>query len=156
MINTRTAKSTVLVFTVALLFVCLMPPSSYANDAHCKDISANQSVTANGDGTTDGTITQGGILNGQTHFVTSSFSATSDPTVFFLTGNLTITTNKGTLTTSDVSIFDFANLLFTDIARITGGTGDFSGATGVLFISGKTTDGVHFQDKIIGNICLAD
>lgn len=142
---------------VALLFVCSMPPSFAAgDDDKCKEVLANQSVTANADGSTDGTITQGGILNGQTHFVTSSFTPTAVPGIFLLTGNLTITTNKGTLTTSDVAIFDVANGLFTDIAQITGGTGDFAGATGVLFISGKTTDFVHFQDKIVGNICLAD
>ncbi len=145
----------------ALLFVCLVPLSSAANDddadIDCRDVSANQSVTANLDGTTDGRITQGGMLNGRTHFVASGFFPTAVPDVFLLTGNLTITTKKGTLTTSDTAIFNPGKGLFTDIAQITGGTGDFAGATGVLFISGITKDGgATFDDKIVGNICLAD
>jgi hypothetical protein len=49
--------------------------------------------------------------------------------------------------------------VFSAIARIDpdASTGDFAGATGVLYISGKTTDGgATFQGEITGEICFVD
>jgi len=49
--------------------------------------------------------------------------------------------------------------LFSAVNRIdpNASTGDFAGATGVLYINGKTTDGgVTFQAEITGEICFAE
>ncbi len=49
--------------------------------------------------------------------------------------------------------------VFSDFARIdpNASTGDFAGATGVLYINGRTTDGgATFQAKITGEICFAN
>jgi hypothetical protein len=64
-------------------------------------------------------------------------------------------TDKGDLHMSVVGVSDNARLVFTEICRITGGTGRFSNATGNLFISGTfAPDGINFQSRITGEICL--
>jgi hypothetical protein len=67
---------------------------------------------------------------------------------------LTITTDRGTLINNDVTIFDPVLRVFSTISKISSGTGIFKGATGTLFISGSSTDGVHYEDRIIGEIHL--
>ena len=126
----------------------------------CQMVQGNESVVNNHNGTTSGTITQGGKLNGTTQTVfTSAFTPTPDPNTFSFTDDLTLTTNKGVLKTHNVTLFDAANGVFSAIARIdpNASTGDFAGATGVLYINGKTTDGGStFQGEISGEICFAD
>ena len=113
---------------------------------------------SNSNGTT-GRITNGGILNGRTQlFYTSGVLATPDPTSVSYTTDFTVTTNRGVLKTHNVGVFDFALGSFTEIARIdpNASFGRFAGATGVLFTSGKTTDGgATFRSKISGEVCLA-
>jgi hypothetical protein len=49
--------------------------------------------------------------------------------------------------------------LFSEIARIdsNASTEDFAGATGALYINGKTADGgATFQAEITGEICFAN
>ena len=107
-----------------------------------------------------GTITQGGRLNGTTQAVfTSMFTPTPDPTTFSFTDDLTITTDKGVLTTHNVAIFDVARGVFTAIDRIdpNASTGVFAGATGVLYINGSTPDGgMTIQAEITGEVCYAN
>ena len=126
----------------------------------CQKVQGNLSVVNNGDGTTSGTITQGGRLNGITQAAfTSTFTPTPDPTTVSFTDDLTLTNNKGVLKTHNVGIFDLATGLFSAINRIdpNTSTGGFAGATGVLYINGKTTDGgMTFQAEITGEICFAN
>ena len=126
----------------------------------CQSMKATESVVNNGNGTTSGTITEGGKLNGTTQTVfTSGFNPTPDASAFSFTDDLTLTTNKGVLHTHNVTLFDVAKGVFTSLARIdpNTSTGDFAGATGALFISGKTTDGgATFQGEITGSMCFAD
>ena len=108
-----------------------------------------------------GTITQGGRLNGTTQAVfTSMFAPTPDPTTFSFTDDLTVTTNhNGVLKTHNVGIFDGATGLFSAIDRIdpTASTGNFAGATGVLYINGRSNDGgMTIQAEITGEICFAN
>lgn len=121
----------------------------------CKKVKGNLSG-----GGGSGTITQGGRLNGTTQAIfTSAFTPTPDPTTFSFTDDLTVTTNKGVLKTHNVAIFDVAAGLFSAIDRIDPhtSTGDFAGATGVLYINGKTNDGgATIQAEITGEICFAD
>jgi hypothetical protein len=154
----RAFLSLALIALAALSFSPLPPASANGND--CKKAKGNLSVVNNGDGTTSGTITQGGKLNGTTQAVfTSALTATPDPSTFSYTGDFAVTTNKGVLKTHNVGIFDVVNGLFSEIARIdpNTSTGIFAGATGVLYINGKTTDaGATFQAEISGDICFAD
>jgi hypothetical protein len=61
--------------------------------------------------------------------------------------------------THNVGIFDVVTGVFSAIDRIDpdASTGDFAGATGVLYINGKTTDGgATIQAEITGEICFAN
>ncbi len=126
----------------------------------CKKVKGNVSAVNNGNGTASGIITQGGELNGTTLVVlTSAFTPTPDPNTFSFTDDLTLITKKGVLRTHNVTLVDLANGVVTVIARIdpNASTGDFAGATGVLYINGKTPDGgTTFQEEITGEICFAN
>ena len=126
----------------------------------CHKVRGIENVVHDPNGATTGTITHGGKLNGTTQMVfTSGFTPTPDPNTFSFTDDLTLTTNGGVLQTHNVTLFDTANGVFSAIARIdsNASTGDFAGATGVLYINGNTTDGgATFQAKITGEICFAD
>lgn len=127
-------------------------------DGNCKNLKGDLSVVNNLDGTTSGTITGGGKLNGTTR---ATFSSALIPTpeegTFSYIDNFSVTTQEGILATSNVAIYDTGRGLFSEIARIepSASTGDFAGATGVLFINGQTTDdGATFQAGIKGEICF--
>jgi len=140
---------------VALTIGLLSLPQSAAAVSDCKKVEGNLSG-----GGGSGTITQGGLLNGTTQAIfTSAFTPTPNPNAFSFTDDLTITTDKGVLKTHNVGIFDFATGSFSAIDRIdpNASTGDFAGATGVLYINGKTPDGgATIEAKITGNICFAN
>ena len=118
-------------------------------------VDAAQDVTILSATTTSGKIKNGGLLNGTTSDqFTGAPMATGDPNTAAFTDALTITTDHGTLINDDVTIFDTKLLVFSTISNISSGTGIFKGATGTLFISGSSTDGVHYEDRIIGEIRL--
>ena len=142
----------------ALLVTAVVTTSALAGD--CQSVKGIESVVNNGNGTTSGTITEGGKLNGTTQTVfTSGFTPTPDPNTFSFTDELTLTTNKGVMRTHNVTLFDVVKGVFTALARIdpNTSTGDFAGATGVLYISGNTPDGgATFQGEITGSMCFAE
>ena len=154
--NNRTLATFALVATTVFLF---SPSRSALAFSDCFKVKGNESVVNNGDGTTSGTVTQAGRLNGTSHgMFTSGFIPTGDPNTVSFTDDLTITTHKGVLVTHNVTLFDTANGVATAIARIDPNlsTGDFAGATGVLYINARTTDGTAtFQGEISGAICFA-
>lgn len=145
---------------VALTIGLFLPARSTSAVSSCKKSKGNLSVVNNFNGTTSGTITQGGSLNGTTQAAfTSAFTPTPDANTFSFTDDLTVTTNRGVLATHNVGIFDVATGLFSAINRIdpSASTGDFAGATGALYINGKTSDGgATFEAEITGNICIAN
>ena len=152
---------TLTTFALVALIIGLFPLAQSASAvSDCKQAKGNLSVVNNGNGTTSGIITQGGRLNGTTQAnFTSAFTPTPDATTFSFTDDLTLTTNKGDLKTHNVGVFDVATGLFSAVNRIdpSASTGDFAGATGVVYISGKTTDGgATFQAEITGEICFAN
>jgi hypothetical protein len=142
----------------ALLITLAVATLVLAGDCH--SVKGTESVVNNFNGTASGAITDGGKLNGTTQTAfTIGFTPTPDPSTYFFTDDLTLTTNKGVLRTHNVTLFEVATGFFTALARIDSNTstGDFAGATGVLYISGKTTDGTAtFQAEITGSICFAD
>jgi hypothetical protein len=164
----RTTKKLMTVAAVVLT-LCLFPlgqstsaqeqsTSVQSASRPCRSVEGKLSEVSSANGTT-GRITHGGILNGRTQLIyTSGVLPTPDPNSVSYTTDFTVTTIRGVLKTHNAGIFEFANGVFTEIARIdpNASFGRFAGATGVLFTSGKTTDGgATFRSKISGEICLA-
>jgi hypothetical protein len=147
-------------FALAVLAVGLFSSAqSVSAFRDCQKVKGTLSAVNSGAGAT-GIITQGGKLNGTTQAVhTSALTPTSDPTTVSFTDDLSVTTDKGVLRTHNVVIFDGARGLFTAIARVDpdASTGEFAGATGVLYLNGQTTDGgATVQAEITGEICFAN
>ena len=157
--NIRNRIAATFAFVALTIGLFSSSPSVWAGK-DCLPVKGNESVVDNGNGTTSGAIKQGGRLDGFTQTVfTSGLIPTSDPTSFSFTDDLTVTTDKGTLQTHNVTLFDGASWAFSAIARIdpNASTGDFAGVTGVLYINGNTTDnGVTYQAEITGEICFTD
>lgn len=153
----RTLATRLLITVIA--YLVSLPQATLADDGTCKTASGKLSVVNSGNGTTSGTMTHGGKLNGTTHAVfTSGFTPTSDSNTVSYTDDFTVTTNNGVLTAHNVGIFDVAAGVFSEIARIDPNvsTRNFAGATGVLYINGTTMDGgVTFQAAMTGEICFA-
>ena len=145
-------------FSLLLLAAGVAIRGSQTNE--CETINTNITSTfANGSGCPSpvGICTTGAIasgpLKGTTSFTALALTPGPAPSTLAYTGTLTIATDQGTLNISDVGVLDQANAVFSEIDRIQGGTGIFSGATGVLFISGKETT-TGFEGKVTGNLCL--
>ena len=129
----------------------------------CEEIEATQTVTANlSTFTTTGTIR--GDLKGTTQFTGDATSLTPisgtvtpplNPT-FSYTGNLVITTKKGTLTTRSVGIFEFVPFgTGTQFDRVIAGTGKFQGATGLLYFTFTANGDLSgFTSSVTGKLCL--
>lgn len=104
-----------------------------------------------------GTVTTG-LLKGSKEAVYTAAVPTAGipsepPTTLSYLATQFFHTDHGDLDMSVVGISDNARLVFTEIARITGGTGRFAGATGELFISGTLgADGFTFEGQITGRI----
>lgn len=158
--NLRVRTQTILVMIAWIACGGFLAQSVWADDHRCKAATGKLSVVNNGDGTTSGTITKGGKLDGPTQAIfTSTLTPTPDPTTFSYTGDFSATNKRGALTTRNVGLFDIATGLFSEIARIdpNASTEMFAGATGVLYINGKTTDGgATFQADIAGEICFVN
>jgi len=111
--------------------------------------------------TTTGEITRGGWLNGTTLEVFPSAAfPTPHPTTVSFTGDFTITTRHGQLKVSNVIVFNFVTGNAAVLGHIdpTASTGRFAGATGVLYIAGKTLSFDPFipAGEISGEICFAE
>lgn len=107
-----------------------------------------------------GTISNRGVLNGtvETLFNSGSIAPTADPTTVTFTGDSTITTNRGVLVTHDVYVFDFAIALGPGMLRIdsAASTGDFAGATGVIYLNVSLGGPASGRAELGGQICFAN
>ena len=118
-------------------------PREAEADVECEQIQATLTSTADlSTFTTTGTIR--GDLKGTTQFTGDASSLTpisglSSPPLnptFSYTGDLVITTKKGTLTTRSVGVFEFVPFgAGTQFDRVIAGTGKFQGATGLLYFN---------------------
>lgn len=134
-------------------------------NVECEEIEATQTVIADlSTFTTTGTIH--GDLKGTTQFtgdatsltpITGVVSPPLNPT-FSYTGNLVITTKKGTLTTRSVGIFEVVPFgTGTQFDRVVAGTGKFQGATGLLYFTFTANSDVSgFTSSVTGKLCLEE
>lgn len=132
--------------------------SAQSENSNCKQVKGNVIVNF-GPGTASGAITNGSFLNGtlETVFNAGSVVPTADPTTVTFTGDSTITTEKGVLATHDVYLFDFVRALGPGMLRIdsAASTGDFAGATGIIYISPNFGDAPG-HGKLTGKVCFAN
>jgi len=152
--------------TLAAIFLVASTAAWFTEEAmaderlKCRDANGELSVVSNANGTTSGTIRHGGKLNGTTRAVfTSALTSTPNPSAFSYTDDFSITTDRGVLKAHNVGLFMVSNGLFTEIAVIdpSASTGGFAGATGAIYINGKTSDGgATFKAEITGEFCIAD
>ena len=159
-------RVTSLLFVGLLVVTCGILLSSQANaNGQCHKI--NTTIISLADFstfTTQGEI-KSGFLKGTTKFIGDALSLTqitstvSPPVVPFTssyTGDLKITTKRGTLTTRGVGIFEPGPFgLGTQFDRVISGTGLFDGADGYLFFNFETDDtGGVFTGSVIGEVCV--
>lgn len=145
---------------VVVLSLCLLSLQEIASAQsanNCMRVKGTFLDVTSG-GSTTGTITNGGILNGTTETVFNGDFAFPDPTTVSFTGDYSVSTERGVLKTHNVYIFDFVRGVGTALYRIdaNASTGVFVGATGVLYSNGKATDTATVQGTITGEICFAD
>ena len=68
---------------------------------------------------------------------------------------LTINARLGTLVTHDLGVLDAADASFTELERPASGTGIFTQANNVFFISGAlVNNGTGFDGELSGELCL--
>ena len=137
-------------------------PSYGKADIACEKIEAKQTVLADlSTFTTTGTIR--GDLRGTTQFTGDATSLVPiagtvlpplNPTTAY-TGTLVITTRKGTLTSRSVGIFELIPFgTDTQFDRIIAGTGEFRGATGLLYFTFTANGDLSgFSSVVTGELC---
>jgi hypothetical protein len=109
----------------------------------------------------DGAITSG-ILKGTKLAVYQGMApfagmpGVEPESVFSYSGPATFSTGEGELWLDQVGVLDLGRGLFTELQRVVGGTGRFSGASGHLFVSGQFFTETDWTSDITGFVCLAD
>ena len=153
--------------TIAILALTLgavVPGQSAAqSNSSCKQVEGDWLDALNDVGGTSGTVTNAGILNGATETVYDpAFVFTLDPNVVSYLAETTITTNHGQLKTSNVYMYNFVTGVGAAMGTINpdGSTGEFVGATGVLYFNTTQTIGAFpdqsYVSTIAGEVCFAD
>ncbi|RAL20544.1 hypothetical protein DL240_16010 [Lujinxingia litoralis] len=146
-----------------------------ADEPICRSISASLSATFYTEGCDSpvGMCTAGDLLQrgrrvvGQTNYVADGVGggAIGEDSIVFppvepgstwsYAGVLRLITPLGEVQSSDIGVFDTAGGSFTELNRVTGGTGIFEGATGTFFINGTSfPDGSGFEADITGEVCV--
>ena len=150
------------VLTICLL-IAISAQGTFAG-SQCKNIFAVQQDRLVTEGCTSpigfcagGTFTGNHGFRGNFFFVALSFDEIlTDPKHRqVVPGISTYTTDDGTLTISDVSVFDNQRRTFAGIGHVTEGTGRFAGATGDVFTNGRVSaDGLSFTTDMSAEICF--
>ena len=115
---------------------------------------------------TAGTV-QGPLLSGDTWFSATGLGGgvmgepsivtppAEPPSTWAYAGTLVIDTALGSLTLSDVGVFDTYGGGFSEVDRVVDGSGFYAGAEGTLFIYGVGyEDGTGFDSSIRGHLCV--
>ena len=153
-----------IVILVVANFTLIFPGQVEAK-GQCHKINTTITSVANfTDFTTVGEV-KSGFLKGTSMFagdpasltpITSASSPPLEPNTFSYTGDLTITTKDGTLTTRGVGLFEAVPFgIGTQFDHVIGGTGLFEGASGILLFSFEADEtGAAFTSAMTGEICV--
>ena len=164
-----------LIFWGALLLALIQPISfaqagstSGEND-QCKRIRAKLMTVRVTEGCTspvafcaEGAITRDSWIQGKTEAIvlglvpSVGLPGIEPETTLAYAGDRTIMTSHGTLTLRFTGVFDTARGEFSELERVTDGTEKLSGATGTIYLTGRSSaDGTSFEGDITGFICAA-
>lgn len=159
--NSRNSRTLGLMALVAVVLTCFFALNQPAVAQGNHEVKATFVDVCLGGPTCTGTITQGGILNGTSvTFFTGGPSPTPDPATFSFANELTITTVQGELKVKIVTLFNNVTGVSAGFGNIdpNASTGRFAGATGALFVVGKTLSYNPFtvQLNIGGEISLVN
>jgi hypothetical protein len=155
----RTSLNLNAVGAAILGLVVLSTLPSATAQSNCKD-AKGQIVQAFNGAAFSGPVTNAGDLTGSAGAVfLGAGLPTNDPTTFSFTSDFTITTHNGELKARQVNVFDNGTGVTAGLARIdpAASTGRFAGATGYLFLNGRTTSFSPFtvELELSGKICYA-
>ena len=146
--------------SLALVLVLLSSSRSAMAVSGCHKVKGTEIAAFTSPTTVEGTVTQGGILNGSTLAVlTSAPLPTPDPNIFSFTIAKSFVTDKGMLQTYSPHILEVTTGVGTAFARIdpNASSGIFAGATGILYINFyRNADGVTSTSEVSGEICFAN
>lgn len=106
---------------------------------------------------THGSIAGDSLLTGSTEYSLEQVSGVAgDPNgeaVFSYKGTLVVTTKEGTLTITEVGVFDPGTGVISSQTPTIVGAGQFAGATGLLFLTGTGTQ-PGYDAQVSGNLCI--
>jgi hypothetical protein len=112
---------------------------------------------------TTGKVFGAGPLDGATTFMaldvapSAGMPATEPSSVLSYSAVFSVTARHGTLTSRNLGVLDPSVLAFTEMGRVSSGTGAFQNPSGVLFFSGSVVDnGQAFDADITGTLCVDD
>lgn len=112
---------------------------------------------------TEGKITGAGPLDAATTFLaldvapSAGLPAVEPAANLVYSGSLTINARRGTLVAHDLGVLDAATTSFTELERPASGTGIFTHANNVFFISGAiVNNGTGFDGELSGELCFRD
>ena len=147
-------RSTLLLGVLTAALVMVSPVSADAGGVSCHSIDATGIGQDLGGGMTTAQISDGGLLQGTTDANFEVVDASGFP-VLIISGEVTFTTNKGTLTVAVTGTFNVVTGDFAASGPVTGATGKLAGATGSLSFAGveNLTTGV-FTETVTGDICV--
>jgi hypothetical protein len=163
----RRSRALVVLPVLAVMTAVLVTAAS-AGAVHCKPIHARFVQTQvmtdclSPVGFCSTAQIDSGLLKGTKAFtamgvtLSAGLGALEPGTTLSYAGPVVIATNQGDLHVNFVGVYDTARAVFSELGRQEGGTGEFEGATGILFVTGNVTDnGTVFHSTMTGDVCLA-
>ncbi len=90
---------------------------------------------------------------GTTHFTAMTIGPGPSADMLIYSGELVITTAAGTITIRDHGFLNSSSAQFLEIQQITGGTGGYAGARGMLISRGIST-AIGFEGTLNGSVCV--
>jgi hypothetical protein len=173
-VSTASSPVRVSLATLLLVLIHLMSfaqaYSASGEGKRCQQVRAKEHAVRVTEGCTspvgfcvEGVIAGGGWINGKTKATILGLAPSvglpgiEPETTLSVAGDRTIETSHGTLTLRFTAVFDTARGEFSELLRVTDGTGKFVGATGTLYLMGRlSADGISIEGDFTGEVCLAD